>query len=66
MMTGEDYRKMVHLCFAGNMKPEELRAKGSPVGGRSNSKPQMKNGAGASRPKEQACADDGARARQPR
>lgn len=64
-MTGEEYRKLVHLCFAEKIKPEELRAKGGVVGGRSNVRPQMRNGAGARGPKTGDCADEGARSRQP-
>lgn len=64
-MTGEEYRGMIRLCLAGKVSPAELREKGGIVGGRSNSKPKMKNGAGATKPGETVGADEGARARQP-
>lgn len=64
-MKPEEHRELVHRLFKGHADIGELKAKGSPVAGRSNSKPQMKNGAGATVPRETAGADEGARARQP-
>lgn len=64
-MKPEEHRELVHRLFKGLADIGELKEKGGVVGGRSNSKPQMKDGAGAMKPGETAGADEGARARQP-